>query len=272
MLTRQNTLFLLCLSVYCCWCCHCDKYQAAPEKKVVERFEDHTALQLDPSVGPLERAALKEAVRPRGHTVAAPVAVGSADFADQSPWEEIGGDSTKIKSLDPQANPWLEGRDQRIGFVAVQAGPLPDFIDYVIESAQWSHDIADFFIFHVDSDASGANTNSHGDTRGKQKVNLDRGGIPEPVFTSEQIQRGIQQLRCNVYMIPTTWEELAERFLGALSNAAEVAGTAVPCQPLHETREESLARIQTVLKGQSATVYGSKINDLKVGSQVVGHS
>lgn len=49
-----------------------------------------------------------------------------------------------------------ENPRDRVALAAVQTGALPDFLDYVAESALWNEDLVDFFVFHVvDSDDDG---------------------------------------------------------------------------------------------------------------------
>eukprot|EP00750_Incisomonas_marina_P002297 INCI12198.2.p1 GENE.INCI12198.2~~INCI12198.2.p1 ORF type:complete len:735 (-),score=115.31 INCI12198.2:1636-3840(-) len=240
--------------------CTCAEGQSAPPQRQVDFFNDHSASGFGPDHNAADRAALKQAVA-AVTTTEAQVYVGEVLLSEAAPWQEIpipeaGGDP----SLDPQLrenakNPGDVETDEeralrenprdRVALAAVQTGALPDFLDYVAESALWNEDLVDFFVFHiVDSD-------DEDDSQEKDQV-----------LGTEQRQT----VRGNFFIVRLTWEALIERVYVALERGAKLMNPNAPgpCWSDHDSPEEVKKVLLANIRAQSASVFGSKVNDLKV--------
>jgi hypothetical protein len=73
-----------------------------------------------------------------------------------------------------------------------------------------------------------------------------------------------QAVRSNFFVVRLTWEELASRFYDALRRGALLGGDlSPPCWDRNDSPEAVMGRLVNILKSQSSSVYGSKLNDLK---------
>ena len=82
----------------------------------------------------------------------------------------------------------------------------------------------------------------------------------------------LQTVRGNFFIVRLTWEALIERVYVALERGAKLMNPNAPgpCWSDHDSPEEVKKVLLANIRAQSASVFGSKVNDLKVFLQYSG--